>query len=251
MGTLGWRWIAVDLIWAGAAGLALGALLGTAIGKLVVYLRVQHKEAVGLDEFLVLGLIGLSYGAALLSHAYGFLAVFAAGLALQRVRSQGDRPPQQAIQTPATKEEQHNLATDPEHAGVYMMHAVRGFNEQLERIAEVAVVLVVGAMLAFTRFPAESALFVALLFLLVRPLSVWVALLGAPIAKDQRLLISWFGIRGIGSVYYLMFAVNHGLPRELGAYLMAITLAAVTASIVLHGISVTPLMNAYVRGRKR
>ena len=251
LGSLGWRWIAVDLIWAGAAGLLIGALLGTAIGKLVVYLRIQHKEAVGLDEFLVLGLIGLSYGAALLAHAYGFLAVFAAGLALQRVRGQGDRPPQQVIHTPGTKEEQHQLATDPEHAEAYMMQAVRGFNEQLERIAEVAVVLVVGAMIAFTRFPSESALFVTLLFLLVRPISVWLGLLGSSIAKDQRLLVSWFGIRGIGSIYYLMFAVNHGLPRELAAYLMAITLAAVTASIVLHGISVTPLMNAYARRRKR
>jgi NhaP-type Na+/H+ or K+/H+ antiporter len=251
LGSLGWRWIAVDVIWAGGAGLLIGALLGAAVGKLVVYLRIRHKEAVGLDEFLVLGLIGLSYGAAILAHAYGFLAVFAAGLALQRVRGQDDRRPRQEMHTAGTKEEQHQLATHPEHAGAYMMQAVRGFNEQLERIAEVGIVLVVGAMLAFTRFPFESAWFVALLFLLVRPASVWLGLLRSPIANDQRLLVSWFGIRGIGSIYYLMFAVNHGLPRELAAHLMSITLAAVTASIVLHGISVTPLMNAYARRRKR
>jgi NhaP-type Na+/H+ or K+/H+ antiporter len=250
LGTLGWRWVTVDLIWAGAAGLLIGALLGAAVGKLVVYLRVQHKEAVGLDEFLVLGLIGLSYGAALLCQAYGFLAVFAAGLALQRVRGQPDRTPQRVIEPPATKEGQQQLATDPEHAGEYMMQAVRGFNEQLERIAEVAVVLVAGSMLAFMRFPIEAAWFVALLFVLVRPVSVWVGLLGSDIAKDQRLLISWFGIRGIGSIYYLMYAVNHGLPRDTAEYLVDMTLAVVATSIVVHGISVTPLMKAYTRRRK-
>ena len=62
-----------------------------------------------------------------------------------------------------------------------------------------------------------------------------------------RLLISWFGIRGIGSMYYLMFAVNHGLPETLAEQLIAITLTVVASSVVLHGISVTPLMNRYAR----
>ncbi|RPI47874.1 MAG: sodium:proton antiporter [Betaproteobacteria bacterium] len=251
LGAFGWRWIAVDLIWAGGAGLLIGALLGTAIGKLVVYLRIEHQEAVGLDEFLVLGLIGISYGAALLAHAYGFLAVFAAGLALQRVRGQNGTAPQQPIHTPATKDEQRELATDPEHAGAYMMQGVRGFNEQLERIAEFAIVLVVGAMLASISLPHESAWFIAFLFLLVRPLAVWLGLLGVPIRKDERLLLSWFGIRGIGSIYYLMFVMNHGVNRELAEYLLVLTLTVVTASIVLHGISVTPLMNAYAGRNKR
>jgi NhaP-type Na+/H+ or K+/H+ antiporter len=251
LGSFGWRWVAVDLIWAVSAGLAIGALLGSAIGKLVVYLRTEHKEGVGLDEFLVLGLIGLSYGAALLCHAYGFLAVFAAGLALQRVRGQNDERSEDIVQAPVSPEAHNELATHPEHAGAYMMHAVRGFNEQLERIAEVAIVLVAGSMLAFTRFPTESMWCVALLFVLIRPLSVWLGLAGASVSKDQRRLISWFGIRGIGSIYYLMFAMNHGLPRDLANYLMGITLAAVSASILLHGVSVTPLMHAYATRRKR
>jgi NhaP-type Na+/H+ or K+/H+ antiporter len=237
LGSLGWRWIAIDVLWAGIGGIAIGAVLGAAIGKLVVYLRVQHKEAVGLDEFLVLGLIGLSYGTALLCHAYGFLAVFAAGLALQRIRGQVERTAQPAIQ-PSQADDA--LATHPDHAGAYMMGAVRGFNEQLERIAEVALVLVTGAMLAFVRFPVESVWLVVLLFLIIRPL-----------ANDQRLLVSWFGIRGIGSIYYLMYAANHQIPRELVAYLQALTLSVVTASIVIHGISVTPLMGAYVNSRSR
>src|SRR5512134_465775 len=88
LGTAGWRWLAVDVLWAISGGLLIGGVSGTLIGRLVVHLRTRHKEAIGLDEFLALGLIALTYGVAQLSHTYGFLAVFAAGLALQRVKEQ-------------------------------------------------------------------------------------------------------------------------------------------------------------------
>lgn len=65
LGAWGWRWLAVDVVWAVAAGLGLGFGLGTLAGQVVLYLRREHKEAVGLDDFLALGLIGFSYGAAL------------------------------------------------------------------------------------------------------------------------------------------------------------------------------------------
>ncbi len=253
LGTGGWRWLAIDVVWAIAAGLLIGTALGALIGKLVVYLRSRHQESVGLDEFLALGLIALAYGLAVLSGAYGFLAVFAAGLALQRVKEQvagGDRAAVESagLRSQQTQEKQ---ATDPEHASAYMMQAVRGFNEQLERIGEVVVVLVVGAMLAFITITSSAVGFVLLLFVVVRPLSVWLGLLGAPISRDQRLLISWFGIRGISSIYYLMYAINHGLPRPLAEQIIAITLTTVAVSIVFHGISVTPLMNLYARRKAR
>jgi NhaP-type Na+/H+ or K+/H+ antiporter len=252
LGTGGWRWLAIDVFWAIAGSLLIGGALGALIGKLVVYLRSRHKESVGLDEFLALGLIALAYGVAVLSHAYGFLAVFAAGLALQRVKEQDVGDGRSAV--PAglqSKQTQEERSTDPEHASAYMMQAVRGFNEQLERIGEVAVVLVVGAMLAFTTVAASAAWFVLILFMVVRPVSVWLGLLGAPISRDQRILISWFGIRGIGSIYYLMYAINHDLPRPLAEQIIAITLTTVTVSIVLHGISVTPLMDLYARRKAR
>lgn len=148
-------------------------------------------------------------------------------------------------------EAQVAAATDPEHASAYMMQAVRGFNEQLERIGEVAVVLVMGAMLAFTNLTPSIIVFVVLFFILIRPVSVWIGLLGAPVSQDQRMLMSWFGIRGIGSIYYLMYAINHGLPFALAEPIVAITLATVTVSIVLHGISVTPLMAIYARRKAK
>ena len=85
LGPFGIRWIGVDVLWAIGGAFVIGALLGTAIGKFVLYLRRQHREATGLDDFLCMGLIGVCYGVALICRTYGFLAVFAAGLALRRV----------------------------------------------------------------------------------------------------------------------------------------------------------------------
>jgi sodium/hydrogen antiporter len=81
--------------------------------------------------------------------------------------------------------------------------------------------------------------------------SVWLGLLGAAASRDQRIMISWFGIRGIGSIYYLMYAINHGLPRSIAEEITALTLTAVAVSIVLHGISVTPLMALYARRKSK
>lgn len=249
----GWRWLAIDVVWAIAGGLLIGGALGTIIGRLVVYLRSHHKESIGLDEFLALGLIGLTYGLAVVSHTYGFLAVFAAGLALQRVGKTTQKIPATAVDAGdlLNKEGEEKLATHSDYASAYMMHEVQGFNERLERIAEVALVLVIGAMLSYTAITWKGIGLLLLLFLVVRPVSVWLGLLGAPISSDQRGLISWFGIRGIGSIYYVMYAINHGLSRPLAEEIMAYTLLIVATSVVLHGISVTPLMEQYARRKAR
>jgi len=249
LGAGGWRWLTIDVLWALAGGLVIGAVLGAMIGKLVVYLRTRHQEAVGLDEFLALGLVALAFGIAQLANASGFLAVFAAGLALQRVkeRSSRQKAPEKGPAGLQDKEAHLAVATHPNLAGAYMMQAVRGFNEQLERIAELVIVLAVGAMLAYVHVDLETTVFIVLLFFILRPLSVWLGLLGAEVSGDQRLLIAWFGIRGIGSIYYLMFALNHGLSGPLADQAINITLSAVAASIILHGISVTPLMALYTR----
>jgi NhaP-type Na+/H+ or K+/H+ antiporter len=247
----GWRWLAVDVVWAIVGGLGIGALLGMMIGRLVLYLRREHKEALGLDDFLALGLIALSYGAALLAHAYGFLAVFAAGLALRATERHftSEEVPED-VQTMSTEEEAEEIATHPDKAPAYMAQAVLAFNEQLERIGELAVVVLLGGMLTLKMLPVEALWFVPLLFFVIRPLSVLVGLLGARVSRVQRGFIAWFGIRGIGSLYYLTYAIAHGLPEDVARRLSAITLATVAASIVVHGISVTPLMNFYAYKRK-
>jgi len=76
IGELGLRWVMVDVLWATSAGIAIGALLGHGLGRLVWKLRRNRSERKLLDDFLGLGLIGLAYGLSVYVGAWGFLAVF-------------------------------------------------------------------------------------------------------------------------------------------------------------------------------
>ena len=244
------RWWSIDLLWATVGGVAIGGALGMATGRVVVYLRSRHDEAVGLDEFLGIGLVCMAYGVAQVSQASGFLAVFAAGLALQRVR---ERP--RAETRPlaaASSTEGHTyatLATHSHHASATMRGSVRGFNEQLEKLVELALVLVVGAMLAYAPPLPAVWWFVPLMLLVLRPLSVMMAVPGERLTLPQCALIGWFGIRGIGSVFYLLFALRHGLDERVADTLVSLTLWTVAASIVAHGVTAQPLMRRYLGWR--
>lgn len=253
LGANGLRWVAVDVVWAVVVGLAVGVLLGTLVARLVVHLRSAHREAVGLDEFLALGLIGVSYGAALLIGGYGFLAVFAAGLALRRIeRTRTDEEVADELEAGEGRGggSQEEVATHPETAPAFMARALLTFNEQLERIGEVAVVVLVGAALTIVGVPLAVAWFAPLLFLVIRPLAVLVGLAGASVSRTRLTFIGWFGIRGVGSVYYLTYAITHDLQPDVAQTLAAITLSVVVASVLVHGASVTPLMSRYERRQK-
>jgi sodium/hydrogen antiporter len=256
IGTWGWRWLAVDTLWAASVGPSIGGLLGLGVGRIVLYLRREHKEAVGLDDFLAMGLVALSYGVSQLAHANGFLAVFAAGIAL-RYLEQSETPSESSRRAAAKahadpdKTVAEAAAVDPRHAPAFMAQAVLGFNEQIERIGEVAVVITIGAMLWTVQWHAGAWWLVPLLFLVVRPLSVALGLARSSVSSGQRWLIGWFGIRGVGSLYYLMYALNHGVPNDLRDPLIALTLSVVVTSIVVHGISVTPMMAAYEKAVRR
>jgi NhaP-type Na+/H+ or K+/H+ antiporter len=248
LGQWGWRWLAVDVIWAVSGGLAIGALLGVTIARVVLYLRRTHREGVGRDEFLALGLIGLSYGLALFLHCYGFLAVFAAGLAFRQVEQKdSERSGVESIVPPTEPE----AATHPTTAPAHMAAAVLNFNEQFERILEVGLVLILGMMLTPEYLRLADFWFVAVLLLVIRPIAVWAGLLGEYVPRNQLILMSWFGIRGIGSIYYLTYAIGFGLAPEIARQLISITLWVILISVTIHGISVTPLMNRYGKRRKR
>lgn len=245
-----WRWGAIDVLWTALAGALVGAILGAATGRLVVYLRSRHQEAVGLDVFLGLGLVGTAYGIAQISMASGFLAVFTAGLALQRVRER-PRPESHPLNAAANSSghSYDTLATHSHHASATMHKAVQGFNEQIEKLAEMALVLMVGAMLAYAP-PIDAAWwFVPLMLLVLRPLSVRLATVGEQLDPPQRMMISWFGIRGIGSVFYLLLALRHGVTGPTAGMLLSLTLWTVTTSIVVHGITAHPLMRRYIARR--
>jgi NhaP-type Na+/H+ or K+/H+ antiporter len=128
---------------------------------------------------------------------------------------------------------------------VSTVRAVLTFNEQLERIAEIGAVTVLGALLSRQSILWKDLWFIPVLFLGIRPLAVMIGLAGSGVSAAEKRYISWFGIRGIGSLYYLMYAIGKGLPEGLSERLTSITLATMAVSIIVHGISVTPLMQLY------
>jgi NhaP-type Na+/H+ or K+/H+ antiporter len=147
----------------------------------------------------------------------------------------------------AASADAEKLATDPERAPAYMAQAALGFTEQLERMGEVAVVLLLGGMISWSLIPMNVLWFIPLLLLVIRPVAVYVGLIGCTATPAQRRMIAWFGIRGIGSVYYLTYAMQHGLPEAQSRPMAALVLTVVAVSVIVHGVSVTPLMRLYSR----
>ncbi|MBA2289885.1 MAG: sodium:proton antiporter [Chloroflexia bacterium] len=250
LGSGGRTWWLIDVLWAIPGGLVIGAALGTAVGSLVLYLRKQHTHVLGGEEFLTLGLISLSYGVALLAHTYGFLAVFAAGVAMRKIeqRSTGEEnDPEEVLAEVIASETDENAETHPRSAPAHLTRSVLHFNEQLERLGEVGVMLLIGTMISTRYLPIVALWFVPLLFLVIRPIAAAVALARSEASNLQRGFISWFGVRGIGSIYYLMYAVVHGLEEDVARELIGLTFTVVASSVVIHGIMVSPMMAWYKR----
>jgi len=89
--------------------------------------------------------------------------------------------------------------------------------------------------------------FTLLLLVVIRPLVTWFATVGGRFQTHDRLYWGWFGVRGIGSIYYLCFAVNTGLDRDLAGTLFSVVAAVVVASSVLHGLTLGPYLRRFDR----
>lgn len=246
LGGMGSRWLLVDVLWATVGGLGIGIACGAALAYFSAALRKRIAKHEVLDDLLGLGLIGVAYGIALSLHTYGFLAVFAAGVALRQTELR-------LIQAPTNWEGLLEPETDEAHAPAVVPSepTVSGgalvFKEHLERLSELTLVLLLGG--AATWYLADwkpwaLALFV---FFVARPLSVLASMAGTGIGGRATAIAAWFGVRGIGSIYYLTYAINHGLPPSIARDLINATLAVIMGSIVLHGASVTPLLNRFWR----
>ncbi|MFD4837049.1 cation:proton antiporter [Achromobacter sp. NPDC058515] len=246
--------LAAEMVWGVAVAVAIGWLMGTLSERLIAMLRIRYGNALGLDEFLALGLIALCYGATLLAHGYGFLAVFCAGVALrqQELRATGGaRSPRAAVEgvTPAEQEES---SQDPKLAHAHLAESMMAISVGLERFVELALMLVIGCvvsaywreMLGWMPLLATAALFVV-----VRPASVMLALSGSTLDARQRWLASWLGIRGVGTFYYLLLAVEQA-PQAVTRGLAPILLAAIVGSVLAHGITASPLLAWYYRRRR-
>ena len=240
----------LQAMWGIAGGLGSGWLMGRAVVSLTLYLRSHHRQALGLEEFLTLGLIALSYGVAHLLHSIGFLAVFAAGVAMRRAehKASGEAAPAQILGAVQVGNE-GEVATDPDKGPAYMAETILGFNEQLEHIAEFVMVLMLGIMLSGSGVSLDGLMIAALLLVVIRPVASGIALAGAPSTRLQRWMMAWFGIRGIGSLYYLVFALQYGLAPDIVRRIVPLVLTVLATSIMVHGISATPIMERYYRKR--
>jgi len=125
------------------------------------------------------------------------------------------------------------------------------FKEHLERLSEILLILLVGGMLFVDSWSWRAVGFALFLFVVARPISVLLSTMGSGATWRMRGLTAWFGVRGIGSLYYLMYAIQHGLSEPLAVQLIQLTLVVITLSIVMHGISVKPLLNIFWRPKRQ
>jgi NhaP-type Na+/H+ or K+/H+ antiporter len=257
-------WALHRLLWAVPAGLLLGFFLGKGVGHLAIWLRSRHVETEAPNDFLALALIALAYVGAETIYAWGFLATFAAGLGFRHaeiktvkenpapehreklensdVSDPATHPPAEELVGKNTAEEE--LKHPSKAAGVVVSEII-SFGATAERLLEVMLVILVGICLAIYWDWRAVPLALALFFV-IRPLATLVFLTKTPTGRKQRLLMGWFGIRGIGSLYYLSYALNHGLEKN-AAEAVGITLSVVALSILIHGISTQPILNWYKR----
>ncbi|WP_122566912.1 cation:proton antiporter [Pseudomonas viridiflava] len=254
------EWLLRDVLWAVPAGLLVGYWMGRGIGKLTLSMRIRNADStLSPNDYLALALIALAYVVAEWIQGYGFLSVFAAGLGLRQaeVKSTDEAaPPAEHLVQPVvgheTVDPQEAVLGDTEAlddgqlaAGV-MMSDMLAFGSLVERSMEVFLVTLLGVVLA-NHWDWRALVIGALLFLVIRPLSVLVVPWGRLLDGPQRLLIGWFGIRGIGSLFYLFFALNHDLPPEVAQLCINLTLSVVALSILVHGVTTQPTLAWYER----
>ena len=265
IGDNGIIWIVQDLLWATAAGIVLGVLSGIGLARLIWKFRSQQQRGKFMDDFFGLGLIGFVYGLSLLIDAWGFLAVFFAAVAMHQTElklagSETNNIEKSDVSSPqvmVNEEFPSEMTTATKVADISTVEGKRQvstvsesslvFKEHLERLSELLLIILVGGMLYHDSWSWQAVGFAVFLFFVARPLSIMLAMFGSRTSWKMRGMIGWFGVRGIGSLYYLMYAIQHGLPEPLALQFIHLTLVVVTLSILVHGISVKPLTKMFWR----
>ena len=219
------EWFIRDLLWKTILGAAMGYAIGRGLGYLTFHLPMRANLSRTGDGFVALAATLLAYGVAEMLGGFGFLAVFVSALALR------------------------NASRDHEYH-----QRLHGFAEEAERLLMMVLLVLFGGMVAFGGLLASldwrMLVFVAGVLLVARPAAGLFSLLGSNLPWREQLVISFFGIRGMGSIYYLAFALNHASfadPRRLWAIVGSVVLA----SILLHGITVTPALGLLARWQRR
>ncbi|WP_315926954.1 cation:proton antiporter [Mesorhizobium sp. SP-1A] len=216
------RWLTMDLLWSVGCGLAVGFAAGRIFGWLTF--RLPRLPLSKTDDGLVaVGVTLISYALADFAHGYGYIAVFVAAVTLRAE----DRD-----------NEFHSAMAD--------------LSEQIERILMVMLMAAFGAALAagvLKPLSWSDALLGLIVLLIFRPLICWLSLSRLPLPLGARGLISFFGIRGLGTFYYMAYAAGRiDLPQ--GERLWAIACFVVLVSVLIHGATSTPLMGWADRRRR-
>ncbi|MCU1532033.1 MAG: cation transporter [Arthrobacter sp.] len=219
-------WFTVDVLWRIGVGALCGVLTGKALGRLFFSARSDTIRLSNHSEgFVALAATFLAYGLTELIEGYGFIAVFVCALTIR--------------------------AAERTHGFHRVMHS---YVEQLERLMTVVILVLLGGAIARGLLAGIgwAEVLVALAFLLlVRPLAGWLSLARGKTGPRERIAISFFGIRGIGSLYYLGYALSKGNFAAQAQELWAFVGLVVAMSIVVHGATTAPVMNRLDRLRAR
>ncbi|HEU4653841.1 MAG TPA: cation:proton antiporter [Steroidobacteraceae bacterium] len=218
---IGIGWVADHFVWrlllSAAIGIALGRLFGALISRMSD--RAPSEQAEGL---LAIGITFIAFAISELVEAYGFVCVFITALTLR--------------------------ASCPSAA---FHRTLWDFSSQMERLLAMLLLVMFGGALAMTglkHLSVTDALIGLSLLLVLRPLFGWLALLGSPHPAVSRAATAFFGIRGIGTLYYIVYALGHEDLPEAGRIASLVAFVVVT-SIVLHGMTATPIMRRLDRMR--
>nr|WP_238393412.1 sodium:proton antiporter [Myxacorys almedinensis] len=218
------QWVAVDLVWAIAAGIVVGFAVTKAVRWLDRFLQQFHGVDELMEDFVAISTILIAYSLTEIVNGYGFLAVFVAGITMRRRRNQDK--------------------------SISQLH----FIERLEKLAEIGTILLLGSLLRvepMLAYAGNGFVIAGFLLFLVRPLGAWVSTIGFQVHPATRWFYGWFGIRGVGSIYYLAYALGSGLKGTDGEQVAWITFWTIVISVFLHGVSSTPLMKWYERNIER
>ena len=221
-------WLTRWMLWTFAGKIIVGAVVGWFAGLALA--RMAFRSWIGTLRMAEIGnpLLALAatfavYGVTELAGGYGFLAVFAAAVAIRSV--------------------------ERGHGYHRRLHELI---EQLETILTLALLLMLGAAMSaglLQRLGWRSVLVGAALVFVVRPLCAWASLWGSTeLRGHERWAVAAFGVRGIGSVYYLAYALSSEYSRE-GLELWSVVAFTIVLSVIVHGIAAAPAMR-WLDGRR-
>ncbi|HMB48099.1 MAG TPA: cation:proton antiporter [Afifellaceae bacterium] len=212
----GLDWILRDVLYRILAGAGMGWFGGMALGRI---LFVLPKGAVLADTgsgVVALAGVFLCYGSTELVEGYGFIAVAVMGLTLRRIES--------------------------EHRFHRHLH---DFSESIEHALTALLLVALGVVLPVLLLDLtwQHVLATLILLIVIRPAAGWIALAGTDLSKRDRLVVSVYGVRGIGSIYYLCYAGGH-MEFTNEAHLWSLVGLAIVLSTFLHGFTVGWAMDA-------